>query len=172
MRASAAAAGPFQAPPMRERCKCSVFTSRQIASIREMLRHLAKFVPGSSPLPCGFCSGGRHQGDWALKRGARARSVRILRSGGRRSFAGQSPLPLCGAPSVFSHLPKVAPVAATVRLGHLMFQTKRWNEATRMADQKGQWPSLAITMRVLFGRTTSRRLRFEARRNERAPFGF
>jgi hypothetical protein len=58
----------------------------------------------------------------------------------------------------------LCPVAATVRLGHLMFQTKRWNEATRMADQKGQSPSLAITMRVLFGRTTSRRLGFEARR--------
>jgi len=62
------------------------------------------------------------------------------------------------------HLAKLCPVAATVRLGHLMFQTKRWNEATRMADQKGQSPSLAITMRVLFGRTASRRLGFEARR--------
>jgi hypothetical protein len=30
-----------------------------------------------------------------------------------------------------------APVAATVRLGHLIFQTKRWNEAIRMADLKG-----------------------------------
>ena len=27
--------------------------------------------------------------------------------------------------------------AATVRLGHLMFQTKRWNEVVRMADLKG-----------------------------------
>ena len=27
--------------------------------------------------------------------------------------------------------------AATVRLGHLMFQTKRWNEVIRMADLKG-----------------------------------
>src|SRR5258708_6766373 len=53
-----------------------------------------------------------------------------------------------------------------------MFQTKRWNEAIRMADLKAQSPSLAITMRVLFGRTTSRRLRFEASRNEPAPVGF
>jgi hypothetical protein len=45
-----------------------------------------------------------------------------------------------------------------------MFQTKRWNEAIRMADLKAQSPSLAITMRVPFGRTTSRRLGFEARR--------
>jgi len=35
-----------------------------------------------------------------------------------------------------------------------------------MADLKAQSPSLAITVRVLFGRTTSRRLGFEARRNE------
>jgi hypothetical protein len=27
--------------------------------------------------------------------------------------------------------------AATVRLGHLIFQTKQWNEAIRMADLKG-----------------------------------
>jgi hypothetical protein len=64
------------------------------------------------------------------------------------------------------------PVAATVPLGPWCSQTKRWNEAIRMADLKAQSPSLAITMRVLFGRTTSRRLRFEARRNEPAPFGF
>ena len=55
--------------------------------------------------------------------------------------------------------------AATVRLGHLIFQTKRWNEAIRMADLKG---AVAITMRVLFGRTTLRRLRFEARRMSRS----
>jgi hypothetical protein len=53
-----------------------------------------------------------------------------------------------------------------------MYQTKRWNEAIRMADLKAQSPSLAITIRVLFGRTTSRRLGFEASRNEPAPFGF
>jgi hypothetical protein len=47
-------------------------------------------------------------------------------------------------------------------LGRLMFQTKRWNEAIRMTDLKAQSPSLAITTRVLLGRTTSRRLRFEA----------
>ena len=41
-----------------------------------------------------------------------------------------------------------APVAATVRLGHLMFPTKRWNEAIRMTDLKAQSPSLAITRRV------------------------
>jgi hypothetical protein len=35
-----------------------------------------------------------------------------------------------------------------------------------MADLKAQSPSLAITRRVLFGRTTSRRLGFEASRNE------
>ena len=62
-----------------------------------------------------------------------------------------------------------APVAATVRLGHLMFQTKRWNKAIGMADLKAQSPSLAITVRVLFGRRTSRRLGFEASRNEPAP---
>jgi hypothetical protein len=45
-----------------------------------------------------------------------------------------------------------------------MFETKRWNEAIRLADLKAQSPWLAIAMRVLFGRTTSRRLRFEARR--------
>jgi len=45
-----------------------------------------------------------------------------------------------------------------------MFQTKRWNEAIGMADLKAQSPSLAITMRALFGQTTSRRLRFKARR--------
>jgi hypothetical protein len=55
----------------------------------------------------------------------------------RRSFAGQSPLPFCGAPGVFPHLPKLALVAATVRLGHLMFQTKWWNEAIRMARPQG-----------------------------------
>jgi hypothetical protein len=32
---------------------------------------------------------------------------------------------------------RFASVAATVRLGHLVFQTKRWNEAIRMADPKG-----------------------------------
>jgi hypothetical protein len=41
-----------------------------------------------------------------------------------------------------------------------------------MADLKAQSPSLAITVRVLFGRTTSRRLGFEASRNEPAPLGF
>jgi len=61
-------------------------------------------------------------------------------------------------------LSEACPVAATVRLGHLMFETKRWNEAIRLADLKAQSPWLAIAMRVLFGRTTSRRLRFEARR--------
>jgi len=50
-----------------------------------------------------------------------------------------------------------------------MFPTKRWNEAIGMADLKAQSPSLAITVRVLFGRTTSRRLGFEASRNEPAP---
>jgi hypothetical protein len=34
----------------------------------------------------------------------------------------------------------LCPVAATVRLGHLVFQTKRWNEAIRMADLKAQSP--------------------------------
>ena len=64
------------------------------------------------------------------------------------------------------------PVAATVRLGHLVFQTKRWNEAIGMADLKAQSPSLAITVRVLFGRTTSRRLRFEARRTNQIRSDF
>jgi hypothetical protein len=50
-----------------------------------------------------------------------------------------------------------------------MFPTKRRNEAIGMADLKAQSPSLAITVRVLFGRTTSRRLGFEASRNEPAP---
>ena len=50
----------------------------------------------------------------------------------------------------------------------LVFQTKRWNEAIRMADLKAQSPSLAITVRVLFGRTTSRRLGFQARRTSRS----
>ncbi len=49
-----------------------------------------------------------------------------------------------------------------------MYQTKRWNEAIRMTDLKAQSPSLAITMRALFGRTTSRRLRFQARRTSRS----
>ena len=46
----------------------------------------------------------------------------------------------------------------------LVLQTKRWNEAIRMADLSAQSPSLTVTMRALFERTTSRRLRFEARR--------
>jgi hypothetical protein len=33
-----------------------------------------------------------------------------------------------------------------------MFQTKRWNEAIGMTNLKAQSPSLAITVRVLFGR--------------------
>lgn len=37
-----------------------------------------------------------------------------------------------------------------------------------MADLKAQSPSHAITMRVLFGRTTSRRLGFEARQTNRS----
>jgi hypothetical protein len=32
-----------------------------------------------------------------------------------------------------------------------VFQTKRWNEAIRLADLKAQSPSLAIIVRVLFG---------------------
>jgi hypothetical protein len=44
IRASATEAGLFRAPPMRGRSKCSVFTNQQIASIREMLPHLAKFM--------------------------------------------------------------------------------------------------------------------------------
>ena len=67
---------------------------------------------------------------------------------------------------------KATPVAATVRLGHLIFQTKRWNEVILMADLKAQSPSLAITMRVPFGRTTSRRLGFEARGTSALRFGF
>src|SRR5260221_11664866 len=53
-----------------------------------------------------------------------------------------------------------------------MFQTKRWNEAIRMTDLKAQSPSLAITMRALFGRTTSRRLGFQARRTSRLGSDF
>ena len=49
---------------------------------------------------------------------------------------------------LFPALAQARPVAATVRLGHLVFQTKRWNEAIHMADLKAQSPSLAITMRV------------------------
>jgi hypothetical protein len=44
IRASAVEARLFLAPPVRGRSKCSVFTNQQIASIREMLRHLAKFM--------------------------------------------------------------------------------------------------------------------------------
>ena len=69
-------------------------------------------------------------------------------------------------------LSEACPVAATVRLGHLMFETKRWNEAIRLADLKAQSPWLAIAMRVLFGRTTSRRLRFEVRRTNQLRSDF
>jgi hypothetical protein len=60
---------------------------------------------------------------------------------------------------------KATPVAATVRLGRLMFQTKRWNEAIRMARPKrrsrhpgirqalalapGSFPALAQTRAAL-----------------------
>jgi hypothetical protein len=42
-------------------------------------------------------------------------------------------------------------VAATVRLGRPVFQTKRRNEAIRMADLKAQSPSHPITMRFCLG---------------------
>jgi len=117
-----------------------------------------------SPSPCGLCSSGRHQGDWVFEARRTSRSVRILRSGEagtlRRTVAA-TVMRRCG------HLPALAqarPVAVTVPLGHLMFQTERWNETICMADLSAQSPSLTITMRVLFERTTSRRLGFEARR--------
>ncbi len=100
-----------------------------------------------------------------------SRSVRIFRSDEaeilRRTVAA-TVIWRCRCSGRFPHLAKRAPVAATVRLGQLMLQTKRWNEAIRMADLKAQSPSLAITMRVLFGRTTSRRLGFQARRMSRS----
>jgi hypothetical protein len=63
------------------------------------------------------------------------------------------------------------PVAATVPLGHLMFQTKRWNEAIRMARPKGAVAIARHHHAGSVGRTTSSRLRFEARRTSPSGSG-
>jgi hypothetical protein len=77
----------------------------------------------------------------------------------------------CRCSGRFPHLAKRAPVAATVRLGQLMLQTKRWNEAIRMADLKAQSPSLAITMRFCSGGRHQGDWVFR-RDGRAAPFGF
>src|SRR5260221_2590601 len=57
--------------------------------------------------PWGCCSGGRHQGDCVLRRDGTS----PLRSDFEVGRDGDpSPLPLCGAPGVFPHLPKLEPL--------------------------------------------------------------
>src|SRR5258708_16334067 len=60
-----------------------------------------------SPSRGGCCSGGRHQGDCVLRRDGTS----PLRSDFEVGRDGDpSPLPLCGAPGVFPHLPKLEPL--------------------------------------------------------------
>jgi hypothetical protein len=108
--------------------------------------------------------GGRPQGDWVLRREARTRSVRISRSGKAEILRRTVAATVMRRFGRFLALAQGRSGSGDCPVRPLIFQTKRWNEAIRMADLKAQSPSLAISMRVLFGRTTSRRLRFEARR--------
>jgi len=65
-----------------------------------------------------------------------------------------------------------APVAATVPLGPWCSKQSGGTKRFVWPTSRRQSPSLAITIRVLFGRTTSRRLRFEASRTSPLRWDF